>query len=52
MREGFVAEFNAMTKDYYSDNFFISILGESVDEQWVKYKTASVVPPLAPAPAC
>lgn len=39
LRDGFVAELNAMMKDHYSDDFFVKLLGKSVDQLWSDYKS-------------
>lgn len=39
LKEGFVAELNALMKDSYSDDFFMQLLGKSVDELWNDYKS-------------
>ncbi|OWM63658.1 uncharacterized protein LOC116197262 [Punica granatum] len=51
IKEGFVPELNGMMKDDYSDDFFVSILGKSVDELWLEYKLAYAIPSPSPAPA-
>jgi hypothetical protein len=39
IKPGFVAELNAMMKENrYSDDYFVQILGKSVDELWSDYK--------------
>lgn len=39
LRDGFVADLNAMMKDYYSDDFFVQLLKKSVDQLWNDYKS-------------
>ncbi|XP_030469664.1 uncharacterized protein LOC115688071 [Syzygium oleosum] len=46
LRDGFIADLNAMMRYYYSDAFFVQLLGKSVYELWDDYKLQS-----APAPA-
>uniref|UniRef100_A0A2N9GAW3 Uncharacterized protein n=1 Tax=Fagus sylvatica TaxID=28930 RepID=A0A2N9GAW3_FAGSY len=38
LNDGFVAEVNALMKYYYSDSFFVKLMGKSVDELWIDYK--------------
>lgn len=38
LKNGFVAELNALMKTGYSDDFFKQLLGKSVDELWSEYK--------------
>ncbi|EEF43590.1 uncharacterized protein LOC8288104 [Ricinus communis] len=38
LRNGFVAELNKKMIDDYSDEFFIELLGKSVDQLWSDYK--------------
>ncbi|KAI5016690.1 uncharacterized protein LOC123432463 [Hordeum vulgare subsp. vulgare] len=38
LKPGFVAEMNGKLKDGYSDDYFVQILGKSVDELWSDYK--------------
>ncbi|PKI38781.1 hypothetical protein CRG98_040822 [Punica granatum] len=47
LKGGFVAQLNAMMKDSYSDNFFDSLLGKSVDQLWSDYKLAYGNSPIA-----
>ncbi|XP_056163453.1 uncharacterized protein LOC115686372 [Syzygium oleosum] len=46
LRDGFIADLNAMMRYYYTDAFFVQLLGKSVYELWDDYKLQS-----APAPA-
>ncbi|KAJ1402884.1 hypothetical protein SESBI_27721 [Sesbania bispinosa] len=39
LKDGFVAELDAMMKDYYSPDFFLQLLGKSVDQLWNDYKS-------------
>ncbi|KAI4338340.1 hypothetical protein L6164_016680 [Bauhinia variegata] len=39
LRDGFVAELNAMMKNGYSDRFFEKLLGKNVDDLWDNYKS-------------
>ncbi|KAF9599804.1 hypothetical protein IFM89_001750 [Coptis chinensis] len=39
LREGFVAELNGKMRNDYNDNFFVELLGKSVDQLWTDYKT-------------
>lgn len=50
MMEGFVSKLNAMMKDYYSEDFFIVLLGKSVDELWSEYKLVYACPGPSPVP--
>ncbi|KAJ3682258.1 hypothetical protein LUZ60_014831 [Juncus effusus] len=36
--DGFVAQLNAKMKDGYSDDFFVELLGKTVDQLWSDYK--------------
>ncbi|CAL4942548.1 unnamed protein product [Urochloa decumbens] len=38
LRPGFVAVLNAKLKDGYSDDYFVQIMGKSVQELWMDYK--------------
>ncbi|KAM0939516.1 hypothetical protein DsansV1_C20g0164101 [Dioscorea sansibarensis] len=38
LKDGFVALLNAKMKDGYSDQFFVDILGKTVDQLWSDYK--------------
>nr|XP_010918048.1 uncharacterized protein LOC105042502 [Elaeis guineensis] len=38
LKGGFVAQLNAMMKNGYSDNFFVELLGKTVDQLWSDYK--------------
>ncbi|KAJ7946114.1 Basic secretory protein [Quillaja saponaria] len=38
LRNGFVAELNKKMRDSYSDNYFVELLGKSVDQLWTEYK--------------
>ena len=38
LRNGFVAELNKKMKDGYSAQFFVDLLGKSVDQLWSDYK--------------
>ncbi|GMY38583.1 basic secretory protease [Fagus crenata] len=38
LRNGFVAELNKKMKDGYSANFFVELLGKTVDQLWSDYK--------------
>ncbi|KAF6983580.1 hypothetical protein CFC21_001742 [Triticum aestivum] len=38
LKAGFVAEMNSKLKDGYSDDYFVQILGKSVDQLWNDYK--------------
>ncbi|KAF6983581.1 hypothetical protein CFC21_001743 [Triticum aestivum] len=38
LKAGFVAEMNGKLKDGYSDDYFVQILGKSVDQLWNDYK--------------
>lgn len=40
LRNGFVAELNKKMKDGYSGNFFVELLGKTVDQLWSEYKAA------------
>ncbi|KAI4367512.1 hypothetical protein MLD38_023242 [Melastoma candidum] len=56
IHEGFVAELNTMMKTCYSDEYFVKLLGKSVDNLWNDYKcsymaNAASTPALAPAPS-
>ncbi|KAF8030169.1 hypothetical protein BT93_E2565 [Corymbia citriodora subsp. variegata] len=57
LRDGFIADLNAMMRYYYSDAFFVQLLGKSVYDLWDDYKLQyGGNPPvpavaLAPAPA-
>lgn len=39
LRDGFVADLNAMMRDHYSDDFFVQLLGKSADQLWNDYKS-------------
>lgn len=39
LKNGFVAELNKLMKGDYSDEFFPMVLGKTVDELWMDYKT-------------
>lgn len=41
LRNGFVAELNKKLKDGYSANFFVDLLGKTVDQLWSEYKAAN-----------
>lgn len=41
LKSGFVAELNKLMKDDYSDEFFPVVLGKTVDELWMDYKTGA-----------
>ncbi|XP_030469665.1 uncharacterized protein LOC115688072 [Syzygium oleosum] len=49
LRDGFIADLNAMMKYYYSDAFFVQLLGKSVYELWDDYKLQYGGNPPAPA---
>ncbi|OVA02045.1 Uncharacterized protein family [Macleaya cordata] len=38
LRSGFVAELNSKMRTGYSDNFFVELLGKTVDQLWADYK--------------
>ncbi|GAY48634.1 hypothetical protein CUMW_113210 [Citrus unshiu] len=38
LRNGFVAELNKKMRDGYNDNFFMELLGKSIDQLWNDYK--------------
>ncbi|XP_078161394.1 uncharacterized protein LOC144556816 [Carex rostrata] len=38
LMSGFVAQMNAKMKDGYSDDFFVQLLGKTVDQLWSDYK--------------
>ncbi|XP_068657353.1 uncharacterized protein [Aristolochia californica] len=38
IKDGFVADLNRKMRDGYSDNFFVELLGKSVDQLWSDYK--------------
>lgn len=38
LRDGFVAELNKKMRDGYSDDFFVQLLGKTVDQLWSDYK--------------
>ena len=38
LRNGFVAELNKKMKNGYSDQFFVDLLGKTVDQLWGDYK--------------
>jgi len=38
LRDGFVAELNKKMRDSYSDNYFVELLGKTVDQLWSDYK--------------
>ncbi|KAM7470474.1 hypothetical protein LguiA_008657 [Lonicera macranthoides] len=38
LRNGFVAEFNEKLRNGYNVNFFVELLGKSVDQLWSEYK--------------
>ncbi|XP_004496932.1 uncharacterized protein [Cicer arietinum] len=38
LRNGFVAELNKMMRSGYSDQFFVQLLGKTVDQLWTEYK--------------
>ncbi|XP_072956232.1 uncharacterized protein [Typha angustifolia] len=38
LKNGFVAQLNAKMKDGYSDQYFLDLLGKSVDQLWSDYK--------------
>eukprot|EP00262_Sarcandra_glabra_P010383 TRINITY_DN25647_c0_g1_i1.p1 TRINITY_DN25647_c0_g1~~TRINITY_DN25647_c0_g1_i1.p1 ORF type:complete len:225 (+),score=3.22 TRINITY_DN25647_c0_g1_i1:57-731(+) len=38
LKDGFVADLNSRMRTGYSDNFFVDILGKSVDQLWSDYK--------------
>ncbi|KAK2664963.1 hypothetical protein Ddye_003537 [Dipteronia dyeriana] len=38
LRNGFVAELNKKMRESYSDNFFMELLGKSVEQLWTDYK--------------
>lgn len=40
LRNGFVAELNKKMRDGYSNDFFVDLLGESVDQLWSQYKAS------------
>ncbi|KAF8007520.1 hypothetical protein BT93_K1514 [Corymbia citriodora subsp. variegata] len=44
IKNGFVAELNRLMKDDYSDEFFPMVLGKTVDELWIDYKTEFNLP--------
>ncbi|KAF7848305.1 hypothetical protein BT93_L2110 [Corymbia citriodora subsp. variegata] len=44
IKNGFVAELNRLMKDDYSDEFFPLVLGKTVDEFWIDYKTEFNLP--------
>ncbi|KAI4375895.1 hypothetical protein MLD38_013712 [Melastoma candidum] len=50
IHKGFVPEMNAMMKTYYSNEYFVKILGKSLDDLWKDYKSGKAPTP-APAPA-
>ncbi|KAJ7967528.1 Basic secretory protein [Quillaja saponaria] len=39
LSDGFVGDLNALMKDSYSDDFFVQLLGKSVDQLWNDYKS-------------
>lgn len=56
IHNGFVAELNSMMKTCYSDEYFVKLLGKSVDKLWKDYKgtyfaNKSSTPAPAPAPS-
>ncbi|KAI3702383.1 hypothetical protein L6452_28120 [Arctium lappa] len=38
LRNGFVAELNKKMRDGYNDDFFVDLLGKTVDQLWAEYK--------------
>ena len=38
LRNGFVAELNKKMRSGYTDNFFVELLGKTVDQLWTEYK--------------
>ena len=38
LRNGFIAELNKKMRSGYSDNFFVELLGKTVDQLWTDYK--------------
>jgi hypothetical protein len=38
LRNGFVAELNKLMRNGYSDQFFVQLLGKTVDQLWKDYK--------------
>jgi len=38
LKSGFVAQLNQLMRSGYSDQFFVQLLGKSVDEVWQEYK--------------
>ncbi|KAF8404944.1 hypothetical protein HHK36_009839 [Tetracentron sinense] len=38
LRNGFVADINSLMKTSYNDNFFLQLLGKTVDQLWSDYK--------------
>ncbi|RZR95536.1 hypothetical protein BHM03_00024395, partial [Ensete ventricosum] len=38
LKSGFVAQLNAKMRDGYSDDFFVDLLGKTVDQLWSDYK--------------
>ncbi|KAF8009924.1 hypothetical protein BT93_J0793 [Corymbia citriodora subsp. variegata] len=50
LRNGFVADLNAMMKYTYSDSFFMQLLRKNVYELWNDYKSAYASDAPAPAP--
>ncbi|KAF8020189.1 hypothetical protein BT93_G0782 [Corymbia citriodora subsp. variegata] len=38
LRNGFVAELNKKMRTGYSDNYFVDLLGKTVDQLWSEYK--------------
>ena len=38
LSDGFVAELNKKLRDGYSANFFVELLGKTVDQLWSDYK--------------
>ncbi|XP_059644211.1 uncharacterized protein LOC132285980 [Cornus florida] len=38
LRNGFVADLNKKMKNAYSDNYFVELLGKTVDQLWIDYK--------------
>ncbi|KAL2453471.1 Plant basic secretory protein (BSP) family protein [Abeliophyllum distichum] len=38
LKTGFVAELNKKTRDAYNNNYFVELLGKTVDQLWTDYK--------------
>jgi len=38
LRSGFVAELNKLMRNGYSDQFFVQLLGKTVNQLWTEYK--------------